>query len=487
LFGFFSQETKHIFCLSLNFDGQSYHAILEEMQMRKLKNLAWLALMLPGLTWAQVSEFDLDNGLKLIVKEDHRAPVVVSQVWYKVGSSYEHNGITGISHVLEHMMFKGTKNLKPNEFSQIIADNGGEQNAFTGQDYTAYFQKLHKDRLEVSFKHEADRMRNLIIDPAELLKERDVVAEERRMRTEDNPQALLRESFNAAAFMSSPYHHPVIGWMSDIQNYEADDLRAWYQKWYAPNNATVVVVGDVDAKAVLDLAKQYFGPLKPEQVASLKPQTEVEQRGLRRIEVKAPAELPYLMMGWKVPAVTTVDAEMAWEPYALEVLAGILSGGNSARFARELVREQQVATSVGAGNSLFSRLQDLFMVAGTPANGKTVQDLELAVRDQIDQLKQTLITPEELARVKAQVVAETVYEKDSVFYQAMQIGMLETIGVDWLEGERYADRVNAVTAEQVQAVAQKYFIDDSLTIAELVPLPLDGRRPTTNSGDAHVR
>lgn len=455
--------------------------------MRKLKNLAWLALMLPGLTWAQVSEFDLDNGLKLIVKEDHRAPVVVSQVWYKVGSSYEHNGITGISHVLEHMMFKGTKNLKPNEFSQIIADNGGEHNAFTGQDYTAYYQKLHKDRLEVSFKHESDRMRNLIIDEEELFKERDVVAEERRMRTDDNPQSLLRESFNATAFMSSPYHHPVIGWMSDIQNYQADDLRDWYQKWYAPNNAIVVVVGDVEPQAVLALAKQYFGPLKPETIADLKPQTEVEQKGIRQIKVKAPAELPYLMMGWKVPSVTTVAEENAWEPYALEVLAGILDGGNSARFAKELVREQQVATSVGAGNSLFSRLQDLFMVAGTPANGHTVADLEKAVREQIDMLKQTPVTEEELDRVKAQVVAQSVYEKDSVFYQAMQIGMLETIGLDWMDGEKYVDNVKAVTAEQVQAVANKYFVDDSLTIAELVPLPLDNQRPSATAGDAHVR
>jgi zinc protease len=449
--------------------------------------LAWLALMLPGLTWAQVSEFELDNGLKLIVKEDHRAPVVVSQVWYKVGSSYEHNGITGISHVLEHMMFKGTKNLKPNEFSQIIADNGGEQNAFTGQDYTAYYQKLHKDRLEVSFKHESDRMRNLIIDEEELLKERDVVAEERRMRTDDNPQSLLRESFNATAFMSSPYHHPVIGWMSDIQHYQADDLREWYEKWYAPNNAIVVVAGDVDAKTVLDLAKKYFGPLKPEKVAELKPQIEVEQKGIRQIKVKAPAELPYLMMGWKVPAVTTVAEEHAWEPYALEVLAAILDGGNSARFAKELVREQQVATSVGAGNSLFSRLQDLFMVAGTPANGHTVADLEKAVREQIDKLKQTPVTQAELDRVKAQVVAQSVYEKDSVFYQAMQIGMLETIGLDWMDGEKYVDNVKAVTAEQVQAVANKYFVDDSLTIAELVPLPLNHQRPSATAGDAHVR
>lgn len=455
--------------------------------MLNIKTLAWIALIIPSLTFADVSEFELDNGLKLIVKEDHRAPVVVSQVWYKVGSSYEHNGITGISHVLEHMMFKETKNLKPNEFSQIIAENGGEQNAFTGRDYTAYFQKLHKDRLEVSFKHEADRMRNLVISEDELLKEREVVAEERRMRTDDNPKSMLRESFNATAFVNSPYHHPVIGWMSDINHYQADDLRAWYQKWYAPNNATVVVVGDVEPKAVLALAKQYFAPLKPEQIATLKPQIEVEQKGIREIKVKAPAELPYLMMGWKIPVVATASESNAWEPYALEVMAGILDGGNSARFAKELVREQQVATSVGAGNSLFSRLKDMFMVAGTPANGKTVDELKSAVIEQIERIKNEPVTQQELDRVKAQVVAEAVYERDSVFYQAMQIGMLETIGLDWKLSDQYVENVNAVTAEQIQAVAKKFFIDDKLTTAELVPLPLDGRRPLAAPGGNHVR
>ncbi len=455
--------------------------------MLNIKTLAWIALIIPSLTFADVSEFELDNGLKLIVKEDHRAPVVVSQVWYKVGSSYEHNGITGISHVLEHMMFKETKNLKPNEFSQIIAENGGEQNAFTGRDYTAYFQKLHKDRLEVSFKHEADRMRNLIISEDELLKEREVVAEERRMRTDDNPKSMLRESFNATAFVNSPYHHPVIGWMSDINHYQADDLRAWYQKWYAPNNATVVVVGDVEPQAVLALAKKYFAPLQPEQIATLKPQIEVEQKGIREIKVKAPAELPYLMMGWKIPVVSTATTENAWEPYALEVMAGILDGGNSARFAKELVREQQVATSVGAGNSLFSRLKDLFMVAGTPANGKTVDELKSAVIEQIERIKNEPVTQQELDRVKAQVVAEAVYERDSVFYQAMQIGMLETIGLDWKLSDQYVENVNAVTAEQIQAVAKKFFIDDKLTTAELVPLPLDGRRPLAAPGGNHVR
>jgi zinc protease len=458
----------------------------QEMQMLNLKKLVWVALLIPAVTFAKVSEFELDNGLKLIIKEDHRAPVVVSQVWYKVGSSYEHNGITGISHVLEHMMFKGTENLGPSEFSRIIAANGGEQNAFTGRDYTAYFQTLQKDRLEVSFRLEAERMRNLKIDPDELHKEREVVAEERRMRTEDNPHSLLRENFNATAFMSSPYHHPVIGWMSDINHYQADDLIAWYQKWYAPNNATVVVAGDVEPESVYRLAQQYFGPLKPEQIGSLKPQIEMPQKGMRHIKVKAPAELPYLMMGWKIPVVATAGAEAAWEPYALEVMAGILDGGNSARFAKDLVREQQVATSVGAGNNLFSRLQDLFLVAGTPAQGKTVEDLEQAVREQIERLKSEQVTAEELERVKAQVVAETVYERDSVFYQAMQIGMLETIGLDWQLSEQYVDNVKAVTAEQIQAVANKFFIDDRLIIAELIPLPAEGRRPVAPAGGNHV-
>ncbi|RKZ94872.1 MAG: insulinase family protein, partial [Gammaproteobacteria bacterium] len=439
--------------------------------VNKFKCVIGLLLVLPTIVAANVSEYQLDNGLKLIVKEDHRAPVVVTQVWYKVGSSYEYNGITGISHQLEHMMFKGTENLGPNEFSRIIAANGGRENAFTGRDYTAYFQTLEKDRLEVSFRLESERMRKLVIDEAELLKEREVVAEERRMRTEDNPQALVREAFNASAFVNSPYHHPVIGWMSDINNYQAEDLRQWYQKWYAPNNATVVVVGDVKPEAVYQLAKQYFGPLKPEKTALVKPQVEVEQRGKRIIEVKAPAELSYVVMGWKVPVVATVEKEQEWEPYALEMLAGILDGGNSARFARDLVRGDEVAASVGAGYGLFSRLADVFMVVGTPVRGKSVEELQQAIMVQISKLQTDLVDDKELERIKAQVVANAVYERDSVFYQAMQIGMLETVGLDWHLTDSYVEKVQAVTAEQVQAVAKKYFIEQGLTVAELIPMP----------------
>jgi zinc protease len=436
--------------------------------LNKFKKCCFIFLLMPALSFAEVSEFQLDNGLKLIVKQDQRAPVVVSQVWYKIGSSYEHNGITGISHQLEHMMFKGTKNLKPNEFSEIIAANGGDENAFTGRDYTAYFQTLEKDRLEISFRLEAERMRNLKITEQEVLKEREVVSEERRLTTEDKPQAVLAEAFNATAFMTSPYHHPIIGWMSDINNYSVEELTDWYNKWYAPNNATVVVAGDVEPEAVFELAKTYFGPLKPEQVAVLKPQPEVVQRGKRTIEVKAPAQLPFFMMGWKTP--TMVTAEEKWEPYALEVLSGILDGGDTARFSKKLVRGQEIAASVSAGYGLYSRLTDLFIIAGTPAKSATVEQLKNAIDAELELLKTESVSDAELQRIKAQVVASDVYQRDSLFYQAMKIGMLDTVGLDWRLADQYVERINAVTAEQIRQVANKYFIQDSLTIGDLIPL-----------------
>ena len=214
--------------------------------------LCTVLLCLPVFTTnaeTKVFEHTLANGLKVLVKEDHRSPVVVSQVWYKVGSSYEPGGITGISHMLEHMMFKGTDKHPAGEFSRIIAENGGDENAFTGQDYTAYFQTMEASRLAVSFELEADRMRNLHLLPEELKKELQVVTEERRMRTDDNPQAKMQEQFMTMAYSNSPYKHPVIGWPADIANYTVEDLQAWYQRWYAPNNATLVVVGDVQAQS----------------------------------------------------------------------------------------------------------------------------------------------------------------------------------------------------------------------------------------------
>ena len=422
-----------------------------------------------------VHEYALDNGLKLIVKEDHRAPVVVSQVWYKVGSSYEHDGITGISHALEHMMFKGTKKYPAGEFSRIIAENGGSENAFTGQDYTAYFQQLEKSRLEVSFKLESDRMRNLSLKKDDFAKELEVVKEERRLRTEDNPESLTYEYFNATAFLSSPYRIPVIGWMEDLDNLTVDDVRHWYEKWYAPNNATLVVVGDVEPDDVLHLAKKYFGPLKPSDLTPVKPREEVEQKGERRLTVKVPAELPYLLIGYKVPTLTT--AKQDWEPYALDVLAGILDGGDSARFSRNLIRGAEIASSVSAGYNLDSRLESLFIFDGTPAKSHAIAELEQAIYKQIEDLQTDLVSKEELDRIKTQVVAREVYQQDSVFFQAMQIGTLETVGLDWRLLDEYVDRIRAVTAEQVRDVAQRYLVDTSRTVAVLNPLPLDSNKP----------
>ncbi|MGY6274052.1 M16 family metallopeptidase [Methylomonas sp. MgM2] len=417
-----------------------------------------------------VYEHVFANGMKILVKEDHRAPVVVSQVWYKVGSSYEPGGITGISHMLEHMMFKGTKAYPAGEFSRIVAENGGQENAFTGSDYTAYFQTLEKSRLEISFKLEADRMRNLDLKAEELEKELQVVTEERRMRTDDKPRAKTLEQFNAVAFSNSPYKHPVIGWPSDIANYKIDDLKAWYQLWYAPNNATLVVVGDVDPDQTVNLAKQYFAGLKPSDIKPLKPQTEIKQEGVRKLTVKAPAKLPYLMMGYKVPVLKTADPK--WEAYALEVLAGILDGGNSARLTSRLVRGRQIAVSAGAQYDLNSRMADMFMLEATPAEGKSVLDLEYALKEEVYQLQSQLVSQEELQRIKAQVLADDIYQKDSNFYQAMELGLLETVGLGWQKAGEYVANINRVTAEQVRDVARKYLIEDTLTVAYLEPQPI---------------
>jgi zinc protease len=421
----------------------------------------------------QVHEFTLDNGLRLLVQEDHRAPVVVSQVWYKVGSSYEHDGITGVSHVLEHMMFKGTEKLAPGEFSRRIAELGGRENAFTGRDYTAYFQTLERSLLETAFELEAERMRHLVLDPEEFAKEVRVVMEERRLRTEDNPQSLTWERFNATAFLTSPVRNPVIGWMDDLENLRLADLETWYRQWYAPNNATLVVVGDVDPEEVHALARKHFGPLAPSEIVPPKPRPEIVQQGSRRLTVRLPAELPYLVMGYKVPVLTGADSpERVDEVYALEVLAGILDGGNSARLARELVRGEAIAAHAGSGYGLHDRLPGLFLLDGTPANGHTIADLEQALRAQVKRLKEEQVTVDELARIKAQVVAGKVYERDSVFYQAMQVGILETVGLGWDKLDEYVERVNAVTPEQLQEVARKYLVDDTLTVAELEPLPI---------------
>lgn len=434
----------------------------------------------PGTTVGNVHEYTLRNGMKILVQPDTRSPVVISQVWYKVGSSYEYSGITGISHMLEHMMFKGTDDLAPGEFSEIIALNGGSENAATSKDYTWYFQSIANDRLELCLKLEADRMRDVIFNEEEFLKEREVVAEERRRRYEDNPQSLTYERFTATAFVNSPYHHLPIGWMEDIQAYTVEDAKLWYETWYAPNNATLVVVGDVEPDEVYRLAKKYFGPLKPSDIPKLKPRNEIPQLGPRHIEVHAArARVPYLLMGYQVPVLNT--ATDPGEIYALEVLAGILDGGESARLSRNIVRGQQLAVSAGISYNPYSRMSDLFTFVATPVGTVSVETLEDALRKEIEKLKKEKVSEAELARVKAQVVASDVYQRDSMYYQAMQLGVLETVGLGWRRLEEYIPQVQSITAEQVQAVARKYLIDRHLTRAELVP---ETTPETTTGGSA---
>lgn len=415
-------------------------------------------------------EFRLANGLKLIVQEDRRAPTVVNMVWYRAGSIDEQSGTTGVAHVLEHMMFKGTKRLKPGEFSAKVAALGGRENAFTSRDYTGYHQQVEKSRLEQVMALEADRMQNLALDPAEFAKEIRVVMEERRLRTDDQPLSLLYEAFNATAYAASPQRNPVVGWMNDLQNMTAADAQAWYDRWYAPNNATIVIAGDVDAKQVLKLAEKHFGKIPPKTLPRTKPQDEPPQLGIKRVTVKAPAENPYLLMGWKVPKLQ--DVEKDDDPFALDVLAAVLDGYDNARLPATLVRTERIANSVDAGYDGISRGPVMFMLSGEPTKDTSVEQLEAALRAEIERIAKEGVSPDELRRVKAQLIASQVYKRDSVYGQAMEIGAMEMAGISHKLIDRIIERLSAVTPAQVQAVAQKYFSDEQLTVATLSPLPL---------------
>ena len=425
---------------------------------------------------ANPHEYMLANGLKIVVKEDHRSPVVISQIWYKAGSIDELNGTTGVAHVLEHMMFKGTKNISSGEFSKKIAAVGGRDNAFTSRDYTGYFQQLHKSKLALAMKLEADRMRNLILTKEEFAKEIKVVMEERRLRTDDQPHALVYEKMMSVAYQSHPYRRPIIGWMNDLENMSVGDAQEWYDRWYAPNNAVLVLVGDVDPKEVYSLAQKYYGEIKSRPIASLalrKPQTEVTQAGIKRLQIKAPAQMPYLVMGYHAPVLH--DASADWEPYALQMLVGVLDGNGSARLNKELVRNQQIASSINADYDSTGRGPGMFFLSGTPREGRSAAELESALRIEIERLIDAGVTEKELRRVRAQVVSGHVFQLDSMFYQAMQIGQLESAGLSYRDLDTIIKKLQAVTAEQVREVAIKYLIDDSLTVAVLDPQPLEQR------------
>lgn len=445
--------------------------------------VALLALA-AATAWANPYEKTLANGLRIIVQEDHRAPTAVHMVWYRAGSMDEVDGTSGVAHVLEHMMFKGTKNLKPGEFNKRVAAAGGRDNAFTSLDYTAYFQQVPTSRLGEMMALEADRMANLVLDPKDFEQEIRVVMEERRLRTEDNPQALVYEKQMAAAFQAHPYRRPIIGWMNDLENMTAADAREWYRRWYAPNNAYVIIVGDVRHEAAFRLAEKHYSKIPRRTLPGRKPQIEPAQVGIKRITVKAPAKLPYLVMAWKAPALRDIDRER--EPYALEVLAAVLDGHDGARFARNLVRGSRIAVSAGAGYDATVRGEALFVVSGTPTEGRTVAELETALREEIARVAREGVSVQELERVKTQTIAAQVYKRDSMMAQAMEIGRIEAAGFRWRDIDALLEKIRSVTADEVQAVARKYFDDARLTVATLDPQPLpEGTPPKSASAIRH--
>ena len=417
-----------------------------------------------------VFETLLPNGLKVILLENHKAPLVTFQVWYRVGSRNEAWGKTGLSHMLEHMMFKGTEKVGPEEFSRIIQENGGNDNAFTSRDYTAYFENISADRVQVSIDLESDRMQNLLLREQDFRTERMVVMEERRLRTEDNPQANLQEHMEATAFLTSPYHWPTIGWKEDIERFTLDDLKAHYRTYYNSVNAILIVVGDFKREELLPRIEKAFGSMPKGIAPNQERDVDPKQTGERRVFVKKEAQLPYIVMGYHVPNLREPDS------YVLEVIATLLSAGKSSRLYQSLVREKRLVLSVDADHSLLSRDPSLFYLSAELLPGKEVADVEKALDQEVERLKKELVGAHELEKAKNQIEASFIFSQDSLFYQAMLVAQHE-IAVTWRAIDDYLPSIRKVSPEEIQRVSKKYLTPDNRTVGVLIPLPPKEGKP----------
>jgi len=447
--------------------------------MRWILSLILLVSSLQALA-GQTTEYFLRNGLKLIVREDHRAPVVVSTLWYKVGSSYEQNGETGVSHMVEHLMFKGSRKFKPGELDKIIIENGGLQNAMTSSDFTMYYEQLPADKLKLVLQLEADRMRGLVFRQDLYRKEHEVVMEERRMRVEDNPQGLLWERMKAIAFLNDPYQHPVIGWMSDIKHLTINDLRSWYNQWYRPNNAILIVVGDVKPNEVFNLTRKYFGSISCFELPKLKLRKEPPSKGLRTVSISLPSvKVPYLLLGYRVPTLKTGEDE--WKVYALRMLLGVLNIGNSGRFTNDLIRGQQVAVDVGGQYDLYGLHEGLFILYGVPSAGTHISCLKNLILKELETMKNQLVSMAEINRVRAQMIAQNVYRRDSMMQQAFEMGLPEIAGLSWRRSDQYIHCISKVTPEQIRKVAKEFFNTQNLTVGVLTPKDFKKGAPEMSS------
>ena len=414
-------------------------------------------------------EYQLENGLKIVIKEDHRAPVVMSQIWYRVGSTDEPINKGGISHLLEHMMFKGTTDVSSDDYERLIAKFGGVNNAFTSYDYTGYYELFPANRFPLALELEADRMKNLLFNEKEFVKEHQVVMEERRQRTDDNPLAKAYESFRLLALPDSPKGESVIGPMSELESITLPELKDWYQKWYAPNNATLVIVGDVDPQDVLAQAKRYFGELTPSALPKRPTVSQKGFRGYQKVDSEQAVQVPVLLMGYNVPSLVTADKNNEKQAYALSLAQDVLDGGLSARLESRLIREQGLLTTVGTSYDLLDRGDGLFLIQATPREGVSLEQAQQAIMTEIEKLKTDPIAADEISRAKTNTVTGLVYAQDSMEGQARMIGSLQSIGLDDRLLAELPAKLDGISIADIQTASKKYLVKDNLTVMHVIP------------------
>lgn len=421
-------------------------------------------LLVPAAASAAVTEFTLENGLKVIILEDHRIPIADFQIWYRVGSIDEPAGKSGISHFLEHMMFKGTTKYGSKVFSTLVQKKGGVDNAFTTKDFTMYYQKLPAREIGLSIALEADRMKNLNLKAVDVEAERGVIMEERRMRYEDHPQRLLYEELKAVALGVQAYRKPVIGWMAEIASITRQDLADYYSLFYSPDNAFIIISGDVKPAEIIPLIRKEFGPILPAGSKLRRVNTvEPVQRGEKTVKIESgAAKLPFIVMAHHVPRFPEKDS------FALDILSSILAGGKSARLYRDLVYEKRIALNAGADYEGLNRENYLFVLSATVAPGKDIKEVEKALLAEIAGIAAAPPSAEELQKAKNQVEAEFIFARDSSYSEALYTGMFEVVGGRRLKDE-FLEGIRKVTAEEVSGVARKYIVARNRTTGYLVP------------------
>jgi zinc protease len=413
-----------------------------------------------------VFETTLANGLKVLLLENRKAPVVSVQVWYNVGSREEPLGKSGLTHLGEHLMFRGTARYGPKMFSRVIQKNGGQDNAFTSRDYTAYYSNLAADRIAIPLELEADRMTNLLVDEQKFRTELQVVQEERRLRIKDDPVASLYEEINAVAFKSHPYQRPVIGWMEDLETLAHRDFQEFYKTYYRPGNAVLVVAGDLQRETLLPLIEKTFGRVA---AGSPPPRIQVKeppQEAQKRVVLQRPeARLPYVALAFHVPAFPHPDA------FPLEVMSHILAGGKSSRMYRKMVYEEQLALEVDADFPFNSKDPHLFYLAAQAMPGKTPEAIERRLQEELLEWERRPPDPEEIERAKNRIEAGFIFSQDSIFSQAMILGKYQTLG-DWRGIEQFLPGIRTVTQDDLLRVYRTYFKSGNRTIGVLIPAGL---------------